>query len=141
MEENSSEEIIGTTGPGVELLKNNLTQEEWNALCIVHRMTNRLNVGLSFKFEKSIDISFENGSQIVDETVFLNKEYYKIKKKVFDGYRTDFDKLDENELRLLWEQIQQLNLEQGLSQETLDDSVKAISNAIKKRKSSNKTSD
>lgn len=135
MEDNKLEENIGTTGPGVELLKDNMTQEEWNALCVVHRMSNRLNVGIKFQYEKSVDISFENGSQIVDESVFFEKEYHKIKDQVFDGYRTDFDKLDEKELRLLWEQIQQLNLEQGLTQETLDDSVKAISNAIKKRQS------
>lgn len=131
------EEIIGTTGPGVDILKDKLTQEEWNALCVVHRMTNRLNIGLSFKFEKSVDISFENGFQIVDESVFLEKEYHKVKDKVFDGYRTDFDKLNETELRLLWEQIQQLNLEQGLKQETLDDSVNAIADAIRKRQAPN----
>lgn len=72
MEEN--EEIIGTTGPGVDLLNNNLTQEEWNALCVVHRMTNRLNVGIRFDYSKSIDIRFENGSQIIDESVYLSKE-------------------------------------------------------------------
>lgn len=72
MEEN--EEIIGTTGPGVDLLNDNLTQEEWNALCVVHRMTNRLDIGIRFDYSKSIDIRFENGSQIVDESVYLSKE-------------------------------------------------------------------
>lgn len=30
------EEIIGTTGKLVDLFEKELTQEEWNALCIVH---------------------------------------------------------------------------------------------------------
>jgi hypothetical protein len=72
------EEIIGNTGPGVDLLNKNLTQEEWNALCIVHRMSNRLDIGIRFDFERSVDITFhlnfENGSQIVDESVYLSKE-------------------------------------------------------------------
>ena len=79
MEDN--EEIIGTSGPGVELLSANLTQEEWNAICIVHRMSNRLNLGIRFDYEHSIDISFENGSQIVDESVYLSKEEIKPKEE------------------------------------------------------------
>lgn len=72
------EEIIGTTGPLLDLLNKNLTQEEWNALCIVHKMSNRLDIGIRFDFERSIDMSFhlnfENGSQIIDESVYLSKE-------------------------------------------------------------------
>lgn len=68
------EEIIGTTGKLVDLFNDNLTQEEWDALCIVHRLTNRLNVCIAFNWSKSIDVKGENYSQIIDETVYLNKE-------------------------------------------------------------------
>lgn len=68
------EEIIGTTGPIVDLFNKELTQNEWNALCIVHRLTERLNVGIRFDWSKSIDVRSETGSQIVDESVFLSKE-------------------------------------------------------------------
>jgi hypothetical protein len=41
-------EIIGITGELVSLFEKELTQEEWNALCIVHRLTNRLDIGIHF---------------------------------------------------------------------------------------------
>lgn len=68
------EEIIGTTGPIVDLFNKELTQNEWNALCIVHRLTERLNVGIHFDWSKSIDVRSETVSQIIDESVFLKKE-------------------------------------------------------------------
>lgn len=69
------EDEIGTTGFVVDLFNSKLTQEEWNALCIVHRLTNRLNVGIRFEWTKSIDVKVAgNDSQIVDVSVFLNKE-------------------------------------------------------------------
>ena len=68
------EEIIGTTGMLVDLFNDNLTQEEWNALCIVHRLSARLDVGIRFDWSKSIDVRSEKYSQIMDESVFLNKE-------------------------------------------------------------------
>jgi hypothetical protein len=68
------EEIIGTTGKLVDLFNENLTQEEWNALCIVHRLGARLNVGIRFDWSKSIDVRSEECSQIIDESVFLNRE-------------------------------------------------------------------
>ena len=68
------EEIIGTTGKLVDLFNENLTQEEWNALCIVHRLSTRLNVGLRFDWIYSIDVCSNEYSQIIDESVFLNRE-------------------------------------------------------------------
>lgn len=68
------EEIIGTTGEIVDLFNANLTQEEWNALCVVHRLTGRLNVGIRFEYSKSIDVRSTEYSQIVDQSVFLSKE-------------------------------------------------------------------
>lgn len=68
------EEIIGTTGKLVDLFNKNLTQEEWNALCIVHRLSTRLNVGLRFDWINSIDVCSIEYSQIIDESVFLNRE-------------------------------------------------------------------
>lgn len=65
---------IGTTGKIVDLLNDNLTQEEWNALCVIHRLGNRLNIGIRFDWSKSIDIRSSDYSQIIDETVFLDKE-------------------------------------------------------------------
>lgn len=66
--------IIGTTGPLVDLFKEQLTQEEWNALCIVHRLGLRLDVGIRFDWSKSIDVRSAQHSQIIDESVFLNRE-------------------------------------------------------------------
>jgi hypothetical protein len=37
-------------------------------------MTNRLELGIRFDWEKSIDVRSENSSQIIDESVFINKE-------------------------------------------------------------------
>lgn len=72
------EDEIGTTGFVVDLLNSKLTQEEWNALCVVHRLSNRLNVGIRFEWTKSIDVKVAGeGSQIVNESVFLNKEIIK----------------------------------------------------------------
>lgn len=68
------EEIIGTTGKLVDLFNENLTQEEWNVLCTVHRLGKRLNIGIRFDWNKSIDVKSEDCSQIIDESVFLNKE-------------------------------------------------------------------
>jgi len=68
------EEIIGTTGKIVDLFNENLTQEEWNALCVIHRLGARLNLGIRFDWSKSIDVRSEDYSQIVDESVFINKE-------------------------------------------------------------------
>jgi hypothetical protein len=67
-------EIIGTTGVLVDFLKEKLTQEEWNALCIIHRLGNRLQLGIRFDWSRSIDIRNVNGSQIIDESVFLERE-------------------------------------------------------------------
>ena len=68
------EETIGTTGVLVDLFKKELTQEEWNALCIVHRLRGRLSVGIRFDWSKSIDVRGEDCSQIIDESVFLERE-------------------------------------------------------------------
>jgi len=67
-------EITGTTGKLVDLFNDKLTQEEWNALCIVHRLGARLSVGIRFDWSKSIDVRSEECSQIIDESVFLDKE-------------------------------------------------------------------
>ncbi len=66
--------IVGTTGKLVDLFNENLTQEEWNALCVVHRLGTRLSVGIRFDYSKSIDVRSEECSQIIDDSVFLNKE-------------------------------------------------------------------
>ena len=68
------EEIIGTTGPLVDLFNKELTQEEWNALCIIHRLGARLSVGIRFDWSKSIDVRGKDCSQIIDESVFLDRE-------------------------------------------------------------------
>ena len=68
------DEIVGTTGKLVDLFNDNLTQEEWDALCIVHRLGARLNVGIRFDWSKSIDVRSNDYSQIIDESVFLSKE-------------------------------------------------------------------
>lgn len=47
-------------------------------------------------------------------------------------YQTDWELMTKKDLRLLWEQIQQLNLSVGLSQSTLDDCANAIQKAIDK---------
>jgi len=66
--------IHGTTGKLVDLFNENLTQEEWNALCVVHRLGTRLGVGIRFDWSKSIDVRSSEGSQIIDESVFLSRE-------------------------------------------------------------------
>ena len=68
------EEIIGTTGKLVDLFNKELTQDEWNALCTVHRLGARLSVGIRFDWSKSIDVRGEDCSQIIDESVFLDRE-------------------------------------------------------------------
>ena len=68
------EEVIGTTGEIIDIFNENLSQEEWNALCIVHRLTLRLSLGIRFEWDKSIDVKSATTSQIVDESVFLKKE-------------------------------------------------------------------
>lgn len=68
------EKKIGKTGKIVNLFNDNLTQEEWNAICVVHRMSNRLGVGIRFDWTKSIDVISDECSQIIDESVFLKKE-------------------------------------------------------------------
>jgi len=67
-------EIIGTSGVLVDLFNRELTQEEWNALCTVHRLGARLNLGIRFDWSKSIDVHGKEYSQIIDENVFLDKE-------------------------------------------------------------------
>lgn len=69
------EEIIGTTGKLVDLFNENLTQEEWKALCVVHRLGARLSVGIRFDWSKSIDVRGVDCSQIIDESVFLDREH------------------------------------------------------------------
>lgn len=66
----------GTTGKVVDLLNENLTQEEWNALCVVHRLSNRLNIGIRFEWSGSIDVISKDYSQIIDDSVYLSKELY-----------------------------------------------------------------
>lgn len=68
------EEEIGTSGLIVDLFNKELTQEEWNALAIIHRLTNRLQIEIIYKWQSSIDVRSKEYSQIVDESVFLNKE-------------------------------------------------------------------
>lgn len=65
---------IGMTGEIVDLFNKELTQEEWNALCVIHRLTLRLDIGIHFDWTKSIDVRSTTTSQIVDEEVFLSKE-------------------------------------------------------------------
>jgi hypothetical protein len=67
------EEIIGTTGPIVDLFNKELTDEEWKAIEVVHNLKNRLNLGIRFDWSKSIDVRSEECSQIVDESVFNNR--------------------------------------------------------------------
>lgn len=67
-------DAMGTTGPIVDLFNDNLTQEEWNALAVIHRMRSRLNIQVIYRWSKSIDVVSTTYSQIVDESVFLNKE-------------------------------------------------------------------
>lgn len=69
-----SEDDIGTTGEIVDLFNKELTDEEWNALSIVHNMSNRLSLGIRFDWSKSIDVRSKTTSQIVDESVFLKRE-------------------------------------------------------------------
>ncbi len=68
------ESIVGTTGKAVDFLNENLTQEEWNAICVVHRLGLRLDMGIRFDWSKSIDIRTNEFSSIIDESVFLSKE-------------------------------------------------------------------
>ncbi|HFG0578078.1 TPA: hypothetical protein ACGFUY_001928 [Flavobacterium psychrophilum] len=65
---------IGTTGKIIDLFNDKLTQEEWNALTVIHKLTNRLQIEIGFNWQKSIDVKSKEYSQIVDESVFLNKE-------------------------------------------------------------------
>lgn len=66
--------IIGTTGVLVDLFNKELTQKEWNALCTIHRLGTRLGIGIRFDWSKSIDVRNEYCSQMIDESVFLNRE-------------------------------------------------------------------
>jgi hypothetical protein len=68
------EKIVGTTGPIVDLFNKELTQQEWDAICLIHELTNRLNVGIRFDYTKSIDVRSETCSQIIDDSVYLNKK-------------------------------------------------------------------
>lgn len=65
---------IGTTGEIVDLFNQELTDDEWNALCVVHRMRNRLSLGIRFEWPDSIDVRSKTTSQIVDESVFLKRQ-------------------------------------------------------------------
>ena len=90
MEEN--EEIIGTTGPGVDLLNDNLTQEEWNALCVVHRMTNRLDIGIRFDYSISIDLERFIKSKSAEKyekngAAFFIPDNYELAKKVMSEFK------------------------------------------------------
>jgi hypothetical protein len=67
------DEVIGTTGPIVDLFNAELTNEEWNAIAVVHKLSNRLNLGIKFQYQKSIDVKSVDASQIVDESVFNNR--------------------------------------------------------------------
>lgn len=78
-------ENIGKKGEIVDFMNKELTQEEWNSLAVIHRMTNRLNMGVRFDYSKSIDVKTINGSQIVDDSVFLDKE--KTKPIINDEYK------------------------------------------------------
>lgn len=73
-ESEDSDNDVGTTGEIVDLLNQELTDEEWNALWFVHNMTNRLGLGIQFEWTHSIDVRSKTTSQIVDESVFLNGE-------------------------------------------------------------------
>jgi hypothetical protein len=73
MDELEDDEVIGTTGELVDLFNRELTEEEWKAITIVHKMKNRLNIGIRFDWSKSIDVKSEHTSQIIDESVFLNR--------------------------------------------------------------------
>jgi hypothetical protein len=64
------DEVIGTTGPIVDLFNAELTEEEWKAIAVVHKLSNRLNLGIKFQYQKSIDVKSVDASQIVDESVF-----------------------------------------------------------------------
>ena len=68
------EDVIGTTGDIVDLFNKELTSEEWCALAVIHRLTNRLDVGIRFDWSKSIDVKSKTTSQIVDDSVFLDRE-------------------------------------------------------------------
>ena len=63
---NPDEEIIGTTGPLVDFLNENLTEEEWKAIAVVHNLKNRLDMGIRFDWFRSIDVKTVNASQIID---------------------------------------------------------------------------
>ena len=65
---------IGTSGNIIDLMNKELTQEEWNAIAIVHKLTNRLNMGMRFDYANSVDVKTPTDSQIVDDTVFLSKQ-------------------------------------------------------------------
>lgn len=71
--DSEEDDLIGTTGEIVDLFNNELTEAEWNALAVVHRMSNRLKIGIRFDWEHSIDVRSQSTSQIVDESVFLNR--------------------------------------------------------------------
>lgn len=64
---------IGTTGEIVDLFNRELTESEWNALAVLHSMSNRLKIGIRFDWEHSIDVRSQSTSQIVDESVFLSR--------------------------------------------------------------------
>lgn len=68
------DENIGTTGEIVDLFNAELTQDEWNALATIHRMSLRLDLGIRFDWSKSIDVRSKTTSQIIDVEVFFNKE-------------------------------------------------------------------
>ncbi len=53
----------------IDEMKEQLTQEEWDSLLIVHKLTNRLNIAINFQFTKSIDVRSESDSMIVDESI------------------------------------------------------------------------
>jgi len=53
---------------------------EWDALCIVHKMSNALGLGIHFNYAHSIDITDGHISQIVDEDIYLDRSSFGKKK-------------------------------------------------------------
>lgn len=51
-------------------LKANVTNEEFDAIAAVHKMSNRLNIGIRFDWTKSIDVRRNKASEIIDESFF-----------------------------------------------------------------------
>lgn len=74
MESKSTTKDIGS--PTESLLNKELTQTEWDALCVVHRLRKRLGIGFEFGYDSSsvLTMGKEYPVQIIQESVFLEKE-------------------------------------------------------------------